>query len=1394
MERNSPNILSIDIGSVAISTVMLNDRGELKKTDYRYHHGRVESVLPEVLGHFDLSDLRDIVSPSVSNWLSDSVKVYDSQASLIRAAKNFFDNPRAILLVGAGKFQLMNFDREGRFLYSSTSTSCAAGTGSFLDQQAARLDLGSASDLAERADRNRDDLPDIASRCSVFAKTDLIHAQQAGYSLESICDSLCRGLAKNICDTVFTDSNIPKEIIFAGGVSLNRAVARHLQILTGSSMLIHDLSVFLPAVGAALLHSDNMPAGKRPVDPANIIRVQDSIKEYVFEPLSLKLSNYPDFNTGKEIVFKSRAVNHPGKVELNKYKSPAKKQEIFIGIDIGSTSTKAIITDKSGVPLAGFYTYTHGQPLNATRAILDAIRWHAGEYGSELEVLGVGTTGSGRKFIGSIIGADSILDEITTHARAAYQLNPDTDTIIEIGGQDAKFTLLRKGQVTFSKMNSVCAAGTGSFIEEQALKMNVNLRDYSDLAENAPSPLASDRCTVFMERDINYYVNRGYSQSEILAAVLHSVRDNYLKKVAVESLLGENICFQGATAKNKALVAAFEAKLGKQIFVSPYCHLTGALGTALLLADEFSAKSSFKGFGIIDKKIEIKGEICELCNNHCRISVADVMGEKVAYGFLCGRDYKSQKFVDKNISGFDLIKSRKNIINIRQYEVKSGIIIGLPAAIHMFSDLKFWTLFFHELGYPVVTSSNLHDPLEEGKMLSGAEFCAPMHSMYGHVNWLKDKCDFIFLPGSLENRSADEPFYENYCYYTQFSPQVVSLINSEIKEKTITPLLYFDRGKEYVLKTLHRSLRIIPGFSSALKDIREAWRKSEIWSRQERNEFGKLFIDSFRPEENYSVVLLGRPYLVLSPSLNKGIPDIFGSLGIKCYYQDMIERPAKVEKDLLRLVKSMPWHFAADVLLKASSISGTRGLYPVFITGFKCAPDSFVLEYFQKLMDASGKPYLILQIDEHDSNVGYETRIEAALRSFRGHYEQESEEKPGKRSPGFPGRKLDKSRTLLFPNWDQLAGPLLVANLRRFGYKAELLEHTELGIQKAMSTNTGQCLPLNIIAQDGIEYIMKRKLDPVNTSLWITETRLTCNIRMYPQFIKTIFENQGGGMENVDIYSGEIAHNELSVAITYYAYFAYMFSGLLRRIGCKLRPYELNPGETDRAIAFATDVLVRAFEGKEGLESSLQKALKPFYDIETEKSSRPLVAIFGDFFVRDNDVMNQGLIYDIERYGGEVHTTPYNEFYNLSSHNVMRRREVKDGKIVVAGLRGLAGGLNLLQKRFYRHFEPFLGPQRKGLKPSVNEKNLNKFNIDKYHSGESYDNLLKIFYIAHTYPETKLFVQANPAFCCPSLITEAMKKEIWKQTGIPIVTITYDGTTEKKNDVLAPYLSQAVIQ
>ena len=1394
MNRNPEKILSIDIGSVAVSAVELSNQGEILNTFYEYHHGQAADLIAKMEGIIDFERIASVVSPSGAYVLSDKVTRYDAQASLIKCFRTFYKDHKALLLVGAGRFQLLHFNNDGSFAWSVTNTSCASGTGSFLDQQASRLDIKSASELSDLADKNKGSMPDIASRCSVFAKTDLIHAQQAGYSLESICDSLCRGLARNLADTLFNGGDTGVEVVFAGGVSKNRAVCRHLESITGVKLEVHELSQFFPAIGAALIHisGNEQDSGGQSVELKDILKTRAEELEYVYEPLEIKLSSYPDEMKDNDLLYTPVTVRHPSRVQVDIYSDPGKLgfADVYMGMDIGSTSTKAVLTDTSGNAIAGFYTYTNGQPLNATRAILESIQSLSHSRKFRLSVKGTATTGSGRKFIGAVIGSDMIIDEITTHARAAHELNPDTDTIIEIGGQDAKFTILKNGRVVFSKMNSVCAAGTGSFIEEQAIRMNVSLRDYSSMAENARAPLASDRCTVFMERDINYYTNKGYGKNEILAAVLHSVRDNYLKKVAVESSIGDNICFQGATAKNKALVAAFEAKLGKNIFVSRYCHLTGALGAALLLADEHNAESRFRGFGIIEEDIKVRTEICGLCNNNCSITVAEVHGENVAYGFLCGRDYDTDKYIDKNISGFDLIKGRKKILKVPSLtNPVDNIKIGLPSALNMFEEMSFWKFFFRELGFNIVSSEKVPEPVAHGKRLAGAEFCAPMHAMHAHVKWLEDKADYVFMPAVLESRVSDHPEKELYCYYTQFSPSVTSLLSNRLKEKAIVPLLRFEKGIAFVLKTIQNSLDGIGGKRINLWQIKSAWNVATEEDKKQKASLLDLYKSNFDSGNELSVVLLGRPYMVLTDHINNNIPDIFGGLGIKTFYQDMVpldDYPP--DEGLDDLLKSMPWHFTSKMMKAARYITETKGLYPVLITAFKCAPDSFVIEYFQKILDTASKPYLILQIDEHDSSVGYETRVEAAVRSFRNHYQEESRTDDSKSfNIVRPVYKLRKDRIVLFPNWDQIAGRFLSANFRRHGFETHLLDHSKLGIQKAMATNSGQCLPLNIIAHDYIDYIEKNGLDPSRVILWMTETVLSCNIRMYPQYIKTILENYGNGLEKASVYSGEVAHTEISVDVTKYAYFAYMLSGLLRRTGCKLRPYEINVGETDKLLNDSVDVLQNAFEGNESINKALARIMPQFADIKVKKENRPLIAIFGDFFVRDNDIMNQDVIHTIERYGGEALSTPYSEFYKLIAGNVIRRRSVDTGSLQIAAYQGILQVMKLLERKYYKHFEPFLGKPKETSSKEL-EKNLVKYNIDKYHSGESFDNILKIYHIIESYPGISLFVQTNPAFCCPSLITEAMKNEIRKNTGIPIVTITYDGTTENKNDVIAPYL------
>jgi predicted CoA-substrate-specific enzyme activase len=1007
---------------------------------------------------------------------------------------------------------------------------------------------------------------------------------------------------------------------------------------------------------------------------------------------------------------------------------------------------------------------------------------------------GVGTTGSGRKFIGKILNADLTIDEITSHARAAFELNPLTDTIIEIGGQDAKFTLMHNGSVTFSQMNSVCAAGTGSFLQEQAEKLGCSVTDYAHMVENTCAPLASDRCAVFMERDIIQLLNTGYSVNEILATALHSVTENYLQKVATEAAIGNNICFQGATAKNRSLIAAFEQRLQKPVYVSKYCHLTGALGTALLLHEANIAESAFRGIGLYREDIAVETETCTICTNNCCISLATVSGEKVAYGFLCGRDYETHHFTSKNKTGYDLLKNRDKILSVKPLTAfTKNITIGIPASLHLFEEIMLWKRFFNNLSIRTITSEDYHDSVKTGKCLAGAEFCSPVNSIFGHVVYLSDKVDYIFLPVLLQNREYSEENKGHYCYYTQFSSSLVYTLKiNDIQNKCLSPLLSFPKGKYHVAQKLHRCLKPLFKGGISFLAVFNAFNEALSFYSGKKQLLGDVFRQQFQPENGISVALLGRPYIVLSKTLNKGIPDIFNSLGIKSFYQDMISSDDIDMEDVSVLLKRVPWYFVTKILEVARVVAETRNLYPVLITAFKCAPDSFIIEYFKKLFNACQKPYLILQIDEHDSNMGYETRIEAAVRSFQNHSALSGERPKYKSGEIFPQiSKEIAGKTLLFPSWDPIVSPLLVANLKRIGIDARLMKSSDLIIKKSMVHNSGQCLPINIIAQEYIDYITEQKLEPENTMLWAIETKISCNLRLYPEYIKSILEKWGQGLEKAHVYSGLLTHLEISLSACYYAYFAYLLGGLIRMTGHRIRPYELNKGDTDIVLADTVGILEGAFLGRSSMEKAVAEVISRFDMIHRTEGNKLKVALFGDFYICDNDIMNQDLSQTIEEAGGEVITTPYTDQVKMSLDNVIRLGVYRGEYMTAAQQRVISSCLNLLEDKYYRYFEKYLGPP-KSINPRKLEKYLAKFNINPYHSGESYENILKIFYFIENYPDISLFVQANPAFCCPSLVTEAMTSEITNITGVPVVTITYDGTNDYKNDVIIPYLQGKV--
>jgi predicted CoA-substrate-specific enzyme activase len=1440
-----PALLGVDIGSVSLSSCLLGADGETLRTAYLCHKGKPRETLLSVLDQFAPLSLSGIAFTSASAPLLRGARVFDSQVSLIAACRRWIPEARSILFAGGERFGLIRFDDKGSYRGTRSNSSCAAGTGSFLDQQARRLGFSGVEELANRALENSAPPPKISTRCAVFARTDLVHAQQSGHTLEEICDGLCRGLAQNIADALLGGDKPEPPVAFAGGVSLNAAVRRHIEELFGVPVVTHELAPVFGALGAALcLREQGVADWTGGSNPEALLLPKDERQEYFFAPLSLSHEDGPGRDGERSWTFGAGRFSgaHPVEVEIYREAVAGDAMAVTMGLDIGSTSTKAILIDADNEPVAGFYARTLGSPLTAVQAICESVSDFAERGGVPLRILGVGTTGAGRKFIGAIARADLVVDEITAHARAAYALDPEIDTIIEIGGQDAKFTTMRDGTVTFCHMNTVCAAGTGSFLEEQAARLGCELSEYEERALGTPAPLSSDRCAVFMERDINTFLSRGFSTNEILAAALYSVRENYLQKVARGASIGSKIAFQGATARNRALVAAFRQGLGKPIIVSRYCHLTGALGAALLLrersgggarpSDEHADKghngTTFVGLEALREEIPVRAETCGLCSNHCRLRVATIAGEAVAYGFLCGRDYDVSRYVDRNRSGFDLLKERKKAFAASRSRLSPPArpadgempLIGIPAALTLYGFLPIWKSFFASIGVPVITSEGFSEGIDRGREAQGAEFCAPIAALHGHVAHLLRKARHVFLPVYLEEQEPGtrEPLL--YCYYTQFSSALASAIGDPLmRARCLTPLVSWTKWKDRSARELLRALQTIGLERLTASEVVGAYERALAEYTEGVRRLQGRFREEMRATGEPRVVLVGRPYNVLSAEMSKGIPEIFGAQGVKAFYQDMIPYDRSDVADIASLLENTHWLHAAKILEIAQVVAGMPNLYPVYITSFKCSPDSFTLEYFKRILDARGKPYLILQLDDHDSTLGYETRIEAAVASFRNHAGRSWRHSAGRELAAFTGRgglaaaasdqgeragsggghlpvvhkvgaKL-KDKTLLMPLWDPLVNPLLAANLRREGIDTRVLEEDPIVIRKAMRHNTGQCIPLNVIVEEIFEYVQRHDLDPSKTVLWMPRARLSCNLGMFPHFIKSLFDGREIGMEKVGVYTGEISHIEISPRATLNAYRAYLIGGLLRRVGCRIRPYEKIKGATNRALNEATELLVAAFEGRKSLKVEVATILRIFEGIAAAPSRRPKVAIFGDLYVRDNHVFNQDLIGAIEEAGGEVVATPYTEYMRIVAESYFRKWFDSGEYLKSFGNRAIWVAAQALGARYKRLFEPFLGVESPVDAGAV-DLIMKEFRVRNELAGESFDNLLKILHLVQEHPDLRLFVQASPAFCCPSLVTEAMAKDIERLTGVPVVSITYDGTGQYRNDAVVPYLKFAI--
>lgn len=1359
--------LGIDIGSKNISIVLLNNQGVIFNKTFPHNGNIFKTLIEEIENLLQNYNIKDIESYGICGSVDlAGIKTIDTILASVESNKFLKTGSRYILSIGCESYSLVVLDENFNYVEHSVNPLCASGTGSFIDQQAERIGLTS-EELGEISDKFQGKTPIIATRCAVFAKSDIIHSQAEGFSKEAIAAGLCEGMARGVLSNLLKGRDLNGDVLFTGGVSKNKKIVSEISKILGIKVKIIKESVNFNAIGAALLGNEKDLDLKKVI--SNISKNREKRDE-----LQLELTNYPDFNEDKTIV--------EDNIEITKYSELTNKTGVYIGIDIGSTSTKSIITDENNEILYGFYTKTAGDPVKATQNIFHKIKKIFSD--KEIKILGVGTTGSGRKLVKEIINADIEINEITAHARGATFLSNDVDTIIEIGGQDSKFTLLKNGNVVSSTMNYVCAAGTGSFIEEQAKRLDITLDDISKMAIGRKAPYTSDRCTVYMERDLNLFLSEGYSKEEIITAVLYSVRDNYLSKVVGRENLGDKIFFQGATARNKALVAVFEKEIKKPICVSKYCHLTGALGIAVILKERKYQKSQFSG---IDFEFKLSTEICEICVNKCALSIYEVRGNKVAWGLKCGREYEDRKVkVKETKTSIDKI-FEDVFIEKNGNGQKEGKKIGIPKTLYLTEFYPLFKDFFEKAGFTVVIEEPSHSKLKNGSKLVNSDFCAPIILTHGLVESLQNKkVDYIFIPTIINNKTllkneVESEFFIDkindayYCYYSEYAATIVDNLTAlNVKDKLLSPKMKFNKSNsEDISKELIELIANISGVDRP--KLAEIFNSSYAKFLENKKEFRKAGDNILKNGDKNKILFLGRPYTFFDNIINLNIPKTFENYGFDILYQSMLDLDPQNLDYAKRFIDKAHWTFGQEIICASEFAAKTDGLFPVFLTCFRCSPDSYLISYFKDIMNKYEKPYLIIQLDEHSSDVGYQTRIEAAIETFKNHKPVKTkniEKKTYKNDP------ISMDDTILIPYVSPIISELQKSVFNSYGYKAIVMALDQKIINKGYRyASGGECMPNVAIAGSLIETIEKHSLNPENCIAYLPTLCMACNFNQYSILLELASEKagydkikiaNGNSMKHIDELPKELNVNILEVNI---------LGSILYKLYYKFRPYTKNPADIDSALNKSLELIKTNLTNKKSLMEAAKEIKIIFQNLQVDISVRkPRIAILGDLYAKYNFILNDDIYSLIEDLDGEALVPSFTE---TASHFL--DADYRDNGLDIKYKRGLS----IFERRYESVFKELL---EDSLEPPMDEqvKLMENFGIKNFIAGETSMNIGRaLYYIKNKTVDA--IVHLNPLFCCPGVVSASIFRKIQKDFDIPIIDIFYDGNN-KPNKIIIPQL------
>jgi len=1370
--------VGIDIGSVSANTVVLDEHKNLLEEHYTRTKGEPFetslAILTELIEKYGKANIRlvaatgsggKLIAPLIGAGFTNEV-IAQAKATAV-----FHPEARTVIEMGGQDAKLIFLTPEGedgnlRMSDFQMNSVCAAGTGSFLDQQACRMNLTieDFGHLALKAEHP----PRVAGRCSVFAKSDMIHLQQIATPDYDIVAGLCYAVARNFKATIGKGKDFISPVSFQGGVAANLGVRKAFKEV----LELEDKDYIIPAhyasMGALGAVFTCLEMGKAIGAFKGVEGLQNFMATGRKNDRSLEKLQRPEGHP-------SQRMSAAG-YELQ----PGRKIDAYMGIDVGSTSTNVILVDRDLKLITKRYLATAGRPLEAIREGLSSVGDECGEY---VNVMGVGTTGSGRYLSGDFIGADIIRNEITAQATAAAEIDPEVDTIFEIGGQDSKYIAMNDGVVVDFEMNKVCAAGTGSFLEEQAERLGISIKgEFSDLALGSPTPPPmGERCTVFIESDMVSFQQKGVEKDGLVAGLSYSIVHNYLNRVVGDRKIGNKIFFQGGTAANLGVVAAFEKVTGKKITVPENHDVTGAIGAAILAAREMpaGARTRFKGWDAGKKKYELTSFECRDCSNVCEVRKVVMDGEApLYYGGRCEK-YDVKRDDSKNSHLPDLYKEREKLLfsaYTGKVAGKAAPVIGFPRMLTMYELYPFWKAFFDVLGFRTQMSSPTNkDIIKNGIEQIVTETCFPIKVAHGHVNELVEKgLKKIFIPSIVNMKPAKEgQTATQLCPYVQTMPY---LCNSayDFKSKgveVLAPVIHFNTKESILKKEFYDFGKTLgKGRGEVDKALKAAFGAQDLFKKRLLKR-GKEVVDGLKPDDT-ALVIVGRAYNTMDSGINLELPQKLREMGTIAIPFDMLDLDSATDETL---GVDMYWRSGQKILATAKMTKNDERLFAVYITNFGCGPDSMITHFYKDL--SGGKPFLQLEIDEHSADAGAITRCEAFLDSIRntkGKLKIRSEEKAAL-------KRTNIKKKLYIPNMcDGVYG--MAAAFQACGLDAEVMPAPDDESLKwgRRYTSGRECYPTILTTGDMVKIVKREDFVPERSAFFMPSGEGPCRFGQYNRLHRLILDELG--FKDVPVFApdqdGKL-YKELDIVggnFPRLAWWGIAGIDLLEKRLFETRPYEKNPGETERVYWQAVSKLCDAVRQKRFPDKELEDASEAFNRIPvSEPGSRPVIGIVGEIYVRSNRYSNEGVIKKLESLGAEVRIPTIGEWIYYT--NFCNKRKSWERGQFSDYFRTIAS--EFFQKRDEKKMEDIISRDlRAGHEPPTKEilRNAAPYLHDSF-EGEAVLSIGKsIDYISNG---AHGIVNAMPFTCMPGTVVNGLLKTVREDNdNIPYLNMVFEGNED----------------